>query len=160
VVTAEQNVGWGGQDHPSDTLALTATPSGWILSGSATPTTTLPTYRWQRTMGVARAPYGWLHSTKNTGNFQKTGAAPATPPPPPPSLSAAAAVTASGALVDLSWTQLPTSPDAVFISTPVAATRSLGAPPGANLRPGLAPATLVSADGRTIVALGADGRLW
>jgi CHAP domain len=160
VVTAEQNVGWGGQDHPLDTLALTATPTGWILSGTSTPTTTLPTYRWQRTMGVARATYGWLHSSKNTGKFQKTGAASATPPPPPPSLSGAAAVTTSGTLVDLSWTQLPTSPDAVFISTPVAATRSLGAPPGATLRAGLAPATLVSADSRTIVALGADGRLW
>jgi hypothetical protein len=160
VVTAEQNVAWGGQDHPSDTLALTATPTGWILSGSSTPTTTMPTYRWQRTMGASRATYGWLHSTKNTGKFQKTGAAPATPPPPPPSLSAAATVTKSGTLADLTWTQLPTTPDAVFISTPVAATRQLGAPPGAALRADLAPATLVSADSRTIVAVDTDGRLW
>ena len=160
VVTAEQNVGWGGQDHPSDTLALTATPTGWILSGSTTPMTTLPTYRWQRTMGASRATYGWLHSTKNTGKFQKTGAAPTTPPPPPPSLSSAAVVTKSGALADLTWTQLPTSPDAIFISTPVAATRQLGAPPGATLRADLAPATLVSADSRRIVAVDTDGNLW
>ncbi|HEX3271679.1 MAG TPA: CHAP domain-containing protein [Ktedonobacterales bacterium] len=160
VVTAEQNVAWGGQDHPSDTLALTATPTGWILSGSTTPSTTLPTYRWERTMGASRATYGWLHSTKNTGKFQKTGAAPATPPPPPPSLSSAAIVTTSGALADLTWTQLPTSPDAIFISTPVATTRQLGAPPGATLRPDLAPATLVSADSRRIVAVDTDGNLW
>jgi hypothetical protein len=160
VVTAEQNVGWGGQDHPSDTLALTATPTGWILSGSTTPTTTLPTYRWQRTMGVSRATYGWLHSTENTGKFQKTGAAPATPPPPPPSLSGAAVVTESGTLADLTWTQLPASPDAVFIATPVAATRQLGAPPGAPLRADLAPATLVGANSRRIVAIDADGVLW
>ena len=160
VVTAEQNVAWGGQDHPSDTLALTATPTGWILSGSTTPSTTLPTYRWQRTMGASRATYGWLHSTKNTGKFQKTGAAPTTPPPPPPSLSNAAIVTRSGSLADLTWTQLPTTPDAIFISTPVATTRQLGAPPGATLRADLAPATLVSADSRRIVAVDTDGHLW
>jgi hypothetical protein len=160
VVTAEQNVAWGGEDHPSDTLALTATPTGWILSGSTTPTTTLPTYRWQRTMGAARATYGWLHSTKNTGRFQKTGVAPATPPPPPPSLSGASVVTADGALVDLAWTQLPASPDAVFLSTPVAAARRLGAPPGVTLRPDLAPATLVSADSRSIATIDTKGRLW
>jgi CHAP domain-containing protein len=160
VVTAEQNVAWGGQDHPSDTLALTATPTGWILSGSTTPSTTLPTYRWERTMGASRATYGWLHSTKNTGKFQKNGAAPATPPPPPPSLSSAAIVTTSGALADLTWTQLPTSPDAIFISTPVATTRQLGAPPGATLRADLAPATLAGADSRRIVAVDTDGNLW
>jgi hypothetical protein len=160
VVTAEQNVAWGGQDHPSDTLALTATPTGWILSGSTTPATTLPTYRWQRTMGASRATYGWLHSTKNTGKFQKTGAAPATPPPPPPSLSNAAIVTKSGTLADLAWTQEPTSPDAIFISTPVAATRELGAPPGATLRADLAPATFVGDDSRRIIAIDTDGNLW
>lgn len=160
VVTAEQNVGWGGQDHPSDALALTATPTGWILSGSTTPTTTLPTYRWQRTMGASRATYGWLHSTKNTGRFQKTGVAPASPPPPPPSLSGAAVITEGGTLADLTWTQLPASPDAVFLSTPVAATRSLGAPPGAPLRADIAPATLLHADSRAIVAADTFGRLW
>jgi hypothetical protein len=160
VVTAEQNVAWGGEDHPSDTLALTATPTGWILSGSATPTTTVPTYRWERTMGASRATYGWLHSTKNTGKFQKSGAAPVTPPPPPPSLTNGAIVTSGGTLVDLAWTQLPTSPDAVFISTPVAETRRLGAPPGATLSANLAPATLVGADSRTVVVADTDGRLW
>jgi hypothetical protein len=160
VVTAEQNVSWGGQDHPSDTLALTATPTGWILSGSTTPTTTLPTYRWQGAMGLSRATYGWLHSTKNTGKFQKTGAAPATPPPPPPSLSSAAVVTAGGTLVDLAWTQIPSSADAIFLSTPVAATRRLGAPPDATLRADLAPATLAGADSRAIFALDSDGRVW
>jgi hypothetical protein len=159
VITAEENVDWGGQDHPSDTLALTATPTGWVLSGSTTPATTLPTYRWQRTMGVSRATYGWLHSTKNTGRFQKTGAAPAIPPPPPPSLSNAAIVTEGGTLVDLAWTQPQTAPDALFLDPPVAATRRLGAPPGVTLRADLAPATFLTADSRAIYAVDTDGHL-
>src|SRR5262249_61662624 len=69
IITAEQNVKWGADDHPSDRLALTKSGSHWIVSGSNQRAIALPTYRWQSTMGVTRAMYGWLHSTKNHGTF-------------------------------------------------------------------------------------------
>ena len=115
VITAEQNVKWGNQDHPTDTLALTKSGSRWILSGSSQPTTTLPTWRWSRTMGHSRGTFGWLHSVKNNGTFPHTQAS-TTPQKPTtsnsvsqqfpgglPSLSSATVVTQSGTLADLTW---------------------------------------------------------
>ena len=71
----------------------------------------------------ASARHLWLAaSTKNTGKFQKTGAC-ADHSATASSVADAAIVTRSGSLADLTWTQLPTTPDAIFISTPVATTR-------------------------------------
>src|SRR5215469_14164561 len=110
VVTAEQNVKWGGQDHPTDRLALTEVGNKWILSGSQTHVTQLPTYRWQSTMGDSRATYGWLHSARNTGRFPsqsravsipargKGTAVPRQPSRGFPSLAASTVITSNGEL--------------------------------------------------------------
>ncbi len=181
VTTAEQNVKWGAQDHPSDTLALTNVGGRWILSGSATHETTLPTYRWLRTMGHSRATYGWLHSTKNTGVFPSAGGSgsvrvtPGTTKTPStqnpgglPALTPAVVVSASGALADLVWS----TPG--YFADPANATdtsgsqaqaqatlRSLGAPPGVRLRSGQSAASVSLANGvRYTYAIGTDGLLY
>src|SRR5262249_3298274 len=74
-ITAEQNVKWGTQDHPSDQLALTKVGNRWILSGSQAHQTSLPTYRWPGTMGNSRGTYGWLHSIRNTAHFPSSSRA-------------------------------------------------------------------------------------
>jgi hypothetical protein len=190
VITAEENVLWGTDDHPSDLLALTHVGSHWILSGSQAHTTTLPTYRWQSTMGTTRATYGWLHSVRNHGSgasAQTQSTHPATTPastrpaamPTPaastpipavtPELTTASAplldstmlVTTSGTLADLVWSR-----GAVFASTgadgpPQAQVRTLGHPPQTLLAANGRASAVVHADGsRDCYVVGADGNLY
>jgi len=181
VTTAEQNVKWGSQDHPSDTLALTSVGGRWILSGSTAHETTLPTYRWLRTMGRSRATYGWLHSTKNNGVFPSTGGSGSvrvTPGPTKtpstqnpgglPALTPAIVVSASGALADLVWStpayfaDPANSAGATSSQAQAQATlRSLGAPPGVRLRSAQTAASASLANGvRYTYAIGTDGQLY
>lgn len=185
VMTAEQNVKWGTDDHPSDTLALTKVGGRWILSGSNRPETTLPTYRWRSTMGTSRATYGWLHNINNKGTFPAKGVhstthAAATPtptkapkptvtPPAPaqqsgglPSLADSAVVTADGILTDLSWSTSDLFATATTNpQSPSAHVRSLGAPPGTHLVANQSVSTVVLPDGtRYCYAVGADGHLY
>lgn len=184
VTTAEQNVKWGSQDHPSDKLALTKVGDRWILSGSSARQTTLPTYRWLSTMGRSRGTFGWLHNVKNTGQFPSGKTTPkqptATPTAPAttaaqqpsqetpggmPTLASATVVTKSGQLADLVWaTQSFFAGDTAGdeqASQPYAQARSLGAPPGIGLSPGQTPASvLTSDDTRYTYAIGADGHLY
>lgn len=175
VITAEQNVKWDAEDHPSDTLALTKAGSHWILSGSTQHETRLPTYRWLRTMGTSRATYGWLHSTKNHGRFPSPSASshstrPTTPAKPAtptqtsgglPSLAAAVVVTKDGSLADLVWSQSSPFTSGNTSTAPHAELRSLGAPPGVRLVPGQTPATVQLTDGsRYCYAVGSDGHLY
>ncbi len=181
VITAEQNVKWGTVDHPTDTLALSDVGGHWILSGSAIPATTTPTYRWLRTMGHARATYGWLHSIKNTGvfpspsagNVRSTPGATKTPtgqnPGGLPSLAPAVVVAGNGALTDLTWAS--SSSLLASSSSPVssgsgqanaqATLRNLGSPPNTQLRPNQSAATVSMTNGvRYTYVLGADGKLY
>lgn len=173
VITAEQNVQWGTQDHPSDQLALTKVGNRWILSGSQAHETTLPTYRWPRTMGYSRATYGWLHSIRNTGHFPSSSRAVSVPahgngtsvPQQPsggfPSLEAATVVTSDGQLTDLVWSNSDVFNPNTNADGPHAAVRNLGAPPGTRLMEGQRPATIALADGsRVSYALGTDGHLY
>jgi hypothetical protein len=173
VVTAEQNVKWGSQDHPSDRLALTKVGNQWILSGSQTHVTDLPTYRWQSTMGDSRATYGWLHSVRNTGHFPSQSRAVSvaaqgkgtTVPQQPsggfPSLEASTVITSNGELADLVWTTADFFGPLTSGDVPHAAVRSLGAPANTLLIPGERPATLPLSDGsRLSYALGLDGDLY
>lgn len=175
VVTAEQNVKWGNQDHPSDTLALTHVGDRWILSGSMAHETTLPTYRWRGTMGLSRATYGWLHSTKNTGKFPSTGSAGKGPTPTPksttttpkqssgglPSLTQSV-FAANGGLTDLVWSSAsPFESQASSAGSPAARARSLGAPPGVRLVDSQQPSVVTQSDGRRFVFVtGADGHIY
>lgn len=182
VVTAEQNVKWGSQDHPSDTLALTKVGNRWVLSGSMAHETALPTYRWRGTMGTSRATYGWLHSTKNTGKFPSTSAGKtptavhhttgATPAQTPahttpqqasgglPSLSQGAYVV-NGALADLVWSTGDPFVSGASSAAPTARLRSLAAPPGVTLANGQRPAIVTESDGRRFVyVVGSNGRLY
>lgn len=189
VITAEQNVKWGSDDHPSDMLALTHVGTHWVLSGSTAHETTLPTYRWRSTMGLSRATYGWLHSVRNTGKFPSAGrqnaphvAAPSQPPqsqpphttttPPKqasgalPSLASAAVVTSGGTLADAVWSTSnyfgddPTASDASDGQAHAVA-RSLGAPPGAKLAVGQSSASVTTQDGsRYTYAVGVNGHLY
>lgn len=182
VITAEQNVKWGNQDHPSDTLALTKVGSRWILSGSSQPARTLPTWRWLNTMGHSRGTFGWLHNVKNNGHFPATRANSSATvkkssnanansatnaisqqfPGGLPSLSAATVVTRSGTLADLTWsTQSFFSPTS-DPGQPEAQTRSLGIPPGnVRLAAGQSAATILLSNGsRYTYALGVNGRLY
>jgi hypothetical protein len=141
VVTAEQNVKWGTQDHPTDRLALTQVGNQWILSGSQTHVTQLPTYRWPSTMGDSRATYGWLHSVRNTGHFPSPSRAVSVPAPGTgtsvpqqpsgglPSLAASTVITSNGELADLVWTTSDYFAPRTSGDVPHAAVRSLGAPP-------------------------------
>lgn len=178
VITAEQNVKWGTQDHPSDTLALTQVGSRWILSGSEQRETTLPTYRWVPTMGNTRATYGWLHSIKNQGTFPatktsarptppKTSTTPAKPATPTqmsgglPSLANAVVVTKDGTLADLVWSQTSPFSSSPTPTSPRAEVRSLGSPPNVRLVAGQTPATVQLADGsRNTYVIGADGHVY
>jgi CHAP domain len=174
VTTAEQNVKWSGDDHPSDTLALTKVGSRWILSGSAARATSLPTYRWLGTMGYSRGTYGWLHNVKNDGHFPATGkataaksgsAAVAVPQPFPnglPSLASSPVVTQSGTLADLTWSSRSFFAPSADNSQPQAQVRSLGQPAGGvHLAAGQSAATLTLGDGtRYSYVLGADGNLY
>lgn len=179
VITAEQNVKWGNQDHPSDTLALAKVGSRWILSGSSQRTTTLPTWRWMRTMGHSRGTFGWLHSVKNNGHFPNTHARSSTTaqkrtasksvsqqfPGGLPSLSAATVVTRNGTLADLTWsTQSLFAPsgNSGETSQPRAQARNLGIPLGnIRLAAGQSAATLLLSNGsRDTYALGTDGNLY
>lgn len=178
VITAEQNVKWGNADHPSDTLALTKVGSRWILSGSSQHTTSLPTYRWQRTMGLSRGTFGWLHSVKNTGHFpntkakasstsgQKVTSNPSTVsqqfPGGLPSLATTTVVTESGTLADLAWSTQSFFAPASDQSQPQAQVRSLGIPPGnVALASGQSAATLLMSNGaRYTYARGTDGNLY
>lgn len=181
VITAEQNVLWGAENHPSDELALTKAGSRWILSGTTAPVKTLPTYRWPRTMGQSRGTYGWLHNVKNTGTFpakatthvgkSAPAATPAAQPTPArqpsaqksgglPALSQATIVTSDGQLADLTWTTQrfydPKADD-----TPRAQPRSLGAPPGVSLASPQTPSTIVTSDDvRYSYVIGEDGQLY
>lgn len=175
VITAEQNVKWGTEDHPSDTLALTKIGSHWILSGSNQHVTSLPTYRWQRTMGDTRATYGWLHSIKNTGHFPSTKTpvtrpiAPTKPTAPTPtqtsgglpSLASAVVVTKDGTLADLVWSQTSPFSSVDTATAPHAELRSLGAPPGVRLAAGQTPGIVQLTDGsRYSYVIGSDGHLY
>ncbi|MGH2514241.1 MAG: CHAP domain-containing protein, partial [Ktedonobacterales bacterium] len=176
IITAEQNVKWGTQDHPSDTLALTKVGSGWVLSGSVRHETQLPTYRWQQTMGNTRATYGWLHSIKNHGTLpnsstpaaRPTAPAKSTKPAAPaqmsgglPSLAGGVMVTNDGTLADLIWSQTSPFSTADTPAAPHAELRSLGAPPGARLAAGQTPAVVQLTDGsRDTYVLGIDGHLY
>ncbi|MGE5333993.1 MAG: CHAP domain-containing protein [Nitrososphaerota archaeon] len=179
VITAEQNVKWGNEDHPTDTLALAKVGSRWILSGSSQRATTLPTWRWLRTMGHSRGTFGWLHSVKNNGHFPNTHARSSTTaqkrttaksvaqqfPGGLPSLSAATLVTRNGTLADLTWsTQSLFTPSGNSSDSgqPRAQARSLGIPPGnIRLAAGQSAATLLLSNGsRYTYALGMDGNLY
>ena len=174
VVTAEQNVVWGNQDHPSDQLALTKVGNRWILSGSTAHDTQLPTYRWQSTMGLSRGTYGWLHSVRNTGHFPTSSRAvtvsskhlsPTVPQQPSggyPSLEAATVITGNGQLADLVWSNSDFfNASSATADVPHASVRSLGAPPGTLLYGGQRPATISLADGsRLSYAVGVDGNLY
>lgn len=173
VITAEQNVKWGAEDHPSDTLALTKVGSHWILSGSSQHDTHLPTYRWPRTMGNTRATYGWLHSIKNHGHFPSTSSRstrPSTPKKPAtptqtsgglPSLAAAVVVTNDGALADLVWSEASPFTSNNTSAAPYAELRSLGAPPDVRLVAGQTPAVVQLSDGsRYTYAVGMDEHLY
>lgn len=138
VMTAEQNVKWGNADHPSDTLALTYTGSGWIVSGSAAHETTLPAYRWQRSMGTTRATYGWLHSVRNSGVFPSASRAAATPTTPAPARTATPTPTPTP-------TSSPTP-----LPSPTATSSSSQASPSSQAPvdlPSLAPAVVVTGGG-------------
>ena len=177
VTTAEQNVKWGSDDHPTDTLALTQVGSRWILSGSTQHETSLPTYRWRRTMGLARATYGWLHSTHKGGVAPGSSTAPtptATGIPQPsanftphqpsgglPTLTPAAVVTSGGTLADLVWSTSDLFDGQTPVNTPRADVRSLGAPPQSPLVVGQDPATIALPDGRRYTyVVGTDGNLY
>jgi hypothetical protein len=185
VITAEQNVKWGSEDHPSDKLALTKLGSRWILSGSTSHQKTLPTYRWLSTMGTSRGTFGWLHNVKNTGTFpsSKSPAKKPTPTPtapdatasqqPPsqqtpggmPTLASATVVTKDGQLADLAWSTqsffADSSPGDPQDAQPYAQARSLGSPPSVGLSPGQTPASVVTASGmRFTYAIGTDGHLY
>lgn len=177
VITAEQNVMWGSEDHPSDTLALTKVGSRWILSGSAQPATRLPTYRWLNTMGHSRGTFGWLHNVKNNGHFPSTGASakasttqkPTTStsvqqqfPGGLPSLASATVVTQSGTLADLTWSSKNFFAPNASTDQPQAQVRSLGLPAGnVRLASGQSAATVLMSNGsRYIYVLGMDGNLY
>ncbi|HEY7341161.1 MAG TPA: CHAP domain-containing protein [Ktedonobacterales bacterium] len=175
VITAEQNVMWGSEDHPSDTLALTKVGSRWILSGSARPATTLPTFRWLSTMGHSRGTFGWLHNVKNNGHFPSTSAKASTTPKPTtsktvqqqfpgglPSLASATVVTQSGTLADLTWSNKSFFAPSASADQPQAQVRSLGIPPGnVRLASGQSAATVLMSNGaRYIYVLGMDGNLY
>lgn len=177
VITAEQNVKWGSEDHPSDTLALTHVGSRWILSGSTQHETALPTYRWRRTMGLSRATYGWLHSTHKGGvkpvsTPTPTHSSASTPQPSAnttpnqapgglPTLAPAAVVTSSGTLADLVWSTSGPFNGQAPVDAPRADVRSLGAPPQSRLIVGQDPATVALPDGRRyIYVVGTDGNLY
>jgi regulation of enolase protein 1 (concanavalin A-like superfamily) len=173
VVTAEQNVKWGGQDHPTDRLALTKVGNQWILSGSQAHVTRLPTYRWPSTMGDSRGTYGWLHSVRNTGHFPSQSRAVSvaargkgtTVPQQPsggfPSLAASTVITGNGELADLVWTSSDFFVPRTSADVPHAAVRSLGAPPDTLLMPEKRPATLTLSDGsRLSYAVGLNGDLY
>ncbi|HEX6544021.1 MAG TPA: CHAP domain-containing protein [Ktedonobacterales bacterium] len=175
VITAEQNVKWGSQDHPTDRLALTRVGSRWVLSGSTQHTTTLPTWRWLRTMGHSRGTYGWLHSVKNTGQFPSARAGSSTAgqkvntngqvsqqfPGGLPSLSSTTVVTESGTLADLTWSTQNFFAPSNAASQPQAQVRSLGTPPDVLLAGGQSAATLIFSNGlRYSYVLGADGNLY
>jgi hypothetical protein len=175
VITAEQNVMWGSEDHPSDTLALTKVGSRWILSGSAQPATRLPTYRWLNTMGHSRGTFGWLHNVKNNGHFPSTSAKASTTQKPTtsksvqqqfpgglPSLASATVVTQSGTLADLTWSNKSFFAPATSTDQPQAQVRSLGIPPGnVRLASGQSAATVLMSNGsRYIYVLGMDGNLY
>lgn len=188
VITAEENVKWGSQDHPTDMLALTHVGSGWVLSGSTEHETTLPTYRWLRTMGLARGTYGWLHSTHKGGVKPVTTPTPtthaptATPTPTPtttptpqpganftphqapgglPALTPATVVTSGGTLADLVWSTTDLFDGQAPANTPRADVRSLGASSQSRLIVGQDPATVALPDGRRYTyVVGVDGNLY
>ncbi len=173
VITAEQNVKWGTQDHPSDQLALTKVGNRWILSGTTAHQATLPTYRWPSTMGNSRGTYGWLHSVRNTGHFPSSSRAvgahandrgttvPQQPSGGYPSLEPAAVITGNGQLADLVWSSSDFFDPSTNSDVPHAALRSLGAPSGTLLVPGQRPASISLANGsRQSFAVGADGHLY
>jgi hypothetical protein len=175
VITAEQNVMWGSEDHPSDTLALTKVGSRWILSGSSRAAMTLPTYRWLSTMGHSRGTFGWLHNVKNNGHFPSTSAKSSTTQKPTtsktvqqqfpgglPSLASATVVTQSGTLADLTWSNKSFFAPATSADQPQAQARSLGIPPGnVRLASGQSAATVLMSNGaRYIYVLGMDGNLY
>lgn len=175
VITAEQNVMWGSEDHPSDTLALTKVGSRWILSGTSEPATSLPTWRWLNTMGHSRGTFGWLHNVKNNGHFPSTSAKASTTQKPTtsksvqqqfpgglPSLASATVVTQSGTLADLTWSSKNFFAPSASTDQPQAQVRSLGMPPGnVRLANGQSAATVLMSNGsRYIYVLGMDGNLY
>ncbi|MFI5273066.1 MAG: CHAP domain-containing protein, partial [Ktedonobacterales bacterium] len=172
VITAEENVKWGAQDHPSDQLALTERGAHWIVSGSATHSTALPAFRWQSTMGNSRALYGWLHSTKSSGAFptasgtnHATSSAPAPAPKQAPgalpSLAPATTITSAGTLADLTWTSGGILPGDAGNAPTHASVRDLGAPTSSTLALAQTPASVTLPDGRRYTyAVGTDGHLY
>jgi hypothetical protein len=178
VTTAEQNVKWGDQDHPSDKLALVHIGSQWVLSGSIQHQTTLPTYRWLSTMGTSRATYGWLHNVHNTGTFPSkatqpshgAGSAPGSKSPATtprdrsgglPSLAPAALVASNGALADLTWSSSDRFTASPVLRDAYATARGLGAPPGVPLAANQVPAVVLLPSGaRYVYAVGVDGQLY
>jgi hypothetical protein len=161
----EQNALAGGHNIPAETTTLKKVGSTWTV-GSAAPVA-----------AGARALYGWLHSTRNTGVWPAKSASTPTPTSAAatatprsadssrqlPSAAGAAVITSLGTLADLNWTTspslLPTSADDA--SVPYLAARSLGAPPQSALAPRQTPAVLLDpTGGRTIFALGIDGQVY
>ncbi len=131
VTTAEENVKWGTQDHPTDSLALIHVGSRWILSGSTKPQTTLPAYRWRATMGTSRATYGWLHNVRNTGVF-----------PSRSSGTSNSGTSTHGPIPPAAKTPAPTTPTPAATPAPAAAPQQT-----TSVLPSLAPATLVVSGG-------------
>lgn len=180
IIIVEQNVLWGETNQGSEALSLVHTGSQWIVADNPAAAATLPTYHWRAAMGVTRALYGWLHSSKNNGRFTGAAAVPGTPVPAPtlplpttlpaaaqtphpdtsgglPSLARGVVVTAAGTLADLTWSD----PDATSDAGPRATARSLGAPPGVHLAANQAPAIVTLPSGaREVFVLGQDGRLY
>lgn len=173
ITTAEENVLWGQDNHPSDTLSLNQSSGHWYVDANAA--TSLPAYRWPATMSSTRALYGWLHSSKNTGVFNGHGAVRGTVVPSPapqptasatpgddtsggmPSLAAGVVVTDGGTLADLVWT-----PDTQTAAIgPYAAARGLGVPPGVRLTAGQTPSVIVTPTGeRDVFVVGTNGQMY
>jgi hypothetical protein len=171
ITTAEENVLWGQDNHPSDTLALAQSGGRWYIGTTAA--SALPAYRWPATMSTTRALYGWLHSSKNSGVFNGSGAVRGTTVPAPtpttrpaapaasdttgglPSLASGVVVTDGGTLADLVWTPSAGAAD------PRATVRGLGAPSGVRLAAGqTAAVSLLPSGERDVYVLGTDGQLY
>lgn len=163
ITIAEQNALWDQKNVPTENKTLIERDGRWYVGDS------------QHHASAGRALYGWLHSRKNIGVFNGSGAvrgtsvslspSQASRVPAPngdtsagvPSLAAGVVVTSGGTLADLEWA--PSANGAT--SDPHAAARSLGAPPGTWLAPNQTPAVRVSASGeRDVYVIGADGAMY
>jgi surface antigen len=154
VMIVEENALWGTTNVPSETLPLTHAGAGWHL-------------------GKSRVPYGWLHSSKNTGRFDGNGAVRGAPHAGAnqssssstgmPALTSGVVVAAAGTLADLAWSTSATAGVTTDDAAPAphAAARSLGAPPSVRLALTQTPATLATpTGGRDAYVVGQNGQLY